>query len=137
MRSLSIMLVAIFVAAKAAEARASRLFNIYFLEEGQYLNPAWYGDSAFGVEEQVTETPIIPTGRRRRFGEKKVETVSMMKKPQVQDKTKRKKGVVVGEFVPFNQPMIFVQLGKHTHVIHTAFSANFFPPVSSLHQLPR
>jgi hypothetical protein len=99
----------IVLAAKAVEARPSRLFNIYFLEQGPYMNPKWCGDVVFEAQEEGVETPPEPTGggrRRRRgerfLGEKKVQTVSIMTKPQVQrgergDKSKTKKSRA-GEF---------------------------------------
>lgn len=99
----------IVLAAKAVEARPSRLFNIYFLEQGPYMNPKWCGDVVFEAQDEGVETPPEPTGggrRRRRggrfLGEKKVQTVSIMTKPQVQrgeqgDKSKTKKSRA-GEF---------------------------------------
>lgn len=94
MRSILITFVVIFTTALPSEARSSRLYNIYFLEESRYLNPAWYGDSVFGADEKVPsslnveeakKTDNVSTSRRRRFNENKVETMSLQKEPQAQE----------------------------------------------------
>jgi hypothetical protein len=101
----SIILFVMVVVAQAIEAIASRLFNMYILDENHHLNVEWYGNIASRGEKGDNETPMLSTSRRRRLEEKRVETISKQKTETKAKMQKKKTSASTGEFM---QPLCFV-----------------------------